>query len=470
MKKNPLINKYNQKPTNILYTIKANNWKDFQHLAVHVLKSNPFYKKKYAKKGIVSINQLKDWTDYYSLPFISKKDLVQDQIDKPPYGNNATLHKNHYFLIRSTSGTSTGIPFFIPISRKDYKEYVSSSMKLQKFLGLKRNDVLLDLHPPGTQLIVFEAATNNGVTFIPWQMQTSHQLIKLIKDSKATVVWGSISMLLNIVNTAEKEKFNLKKSSVRLIFVGAEIITPNASKRIESAFGVPCRKLYAATEFGGIGYGCPDKSNKNIIYHIFNEDYILEIIDPKTNLHSSIGELVLTNLRNFDYPLIRYKTGNLVRLVKTKCLCKYKQISLEIIGRTDNAIRIFARYLYPDQLESILLTYDEIKDYHIELRKFQDKDYILIKIVPTKILPSNFIKEVQEKFILQFGIKPIIEILPKIYTRQDFYKIKHFTDLRSNDSLFKKEPEEPLKNYLNRIINFFNYRFLQPIVRIVYGN
>jgi phenylacetate-CoA ligase len=113
------------------------------------------------------------------------------------------------------------------------------------------------------------------------------------------------------------------------------MLTSLTRTQIEKGFQTKVFDKYGAREFSGIAYQCGDPSNN---YHVMDESYLVEILkDNKPAKPGEIGEVVITDLNNLSFPLIRYRIGDLARAVDNsgKCNCGrgLSQIG-EILGRT----------------------------------------------------------------------------------------------------------------------------------------
>jgi phenylacetate-CoA ligase len=417
---------------NNLYNISDPQWSSFLNLLDYVLKNSRFYKKKYGLYGIGSTKDINNKDKYFHLPLTDRNELSKNQNIFPPYGNNACLDTNKYLILRSSSGT-TAKPFLMPISKRDFLNTSNIGVKAFRQLGIRRGDKVLDLHPPGSHLNVFQALVNLKATDIPWQMQTPFQIIHMIKATKATILITSTSMMLHIIDIAEKEKVDLKNHKLRFLVIGSEIVSPHAKNRIEKAFGVPCKSFYASLEFNITAYSCSYRKSP-MLYHHISSSSIFEVIDPKTHRNTYMGELVLTNLNRFDYPLIRYRTGDMVKVIPNNCTHHKFDYSFEVLGRIDKKIRFLARYIDPQDIQLHLQSHNEIRDFRIELKKDFISEYMLIKLsINNPLQYKKIAKKIREGFFEKWGFIPAIEVLPSFIFQFTPWKAKRFVDLRSDD-------------------------------------
>ena len=117
---------------------------------------------------------------------------------------------------------------------------------------------------------------------------------------------------------------------------------------------------------GAYGYSCQEQKG----LHVNEAQFIVEVINPDTLEHvapGERGELVLTNLGRFGYPMIRYRTGDAVVYQHEACACGNPFLFLPggLLGRTDDMVVIRGVNIYPSSIEAIIREYDSIKEFRI---------------------------------------------------------------------------------------------------------
>jgi phenylacetate-CoA ligase len=144
-------------------------------------------------------------------------------------------------------------------------------------------------------------------------------------------------------------------------------MTEELRKEVEEKLGITAIRDYGLTELGGPGVSieCPEKAG----YHVNEDHFYPEIVDPEalTPLpEGETGELVFTTLQKEASPLIRYRTRDITSLKKGPCSCGRTLIRHDaIMGRTDDMLIIGGVNLFPSQLESVLLDFQEIEPHYI---------------------------------------------------------------------------------------------------------
>ncbi|MGE4380546.1 MAG: phenylacetate--CoA ligase family protein, partial [Methanothrix sp.] len=140
---------------------------------------------------------------------------------------------------------------------------------------------------------------------------------------------------------------------------GAEVFSDSMKKKISSGLDIDVFDIYGMTESGGVGtlgMDCPAHDG----IHIWEDQYILEIIDPKTGElvdDGEEGELVFTSLTREALPMIRFRTADLTHVIsRDRCECGRTHIRLApITGRRDDMLIVKGVNFFPKQIEQTLL-------------------------------------------------------------------------------------------------------------------
>ena len=163
---------------------------------------------------------------------------------------------------------------------------------------------------------------------------------------------------------------------------GAEVWSDEMRLRIEEKMGIKTFDIIGMTETGGVGLGIDCLVNNGI--HVWEDDYLVEIINPATGeilADGREGEMVLTTLNREGLPLIRYRTRDITSIISREpCACGRTSLRVNRLkGRNDDMLKIKGVNFYPLQLESILMQRDEIGNhYQIVLEKIKGRDTITV--------------------------------------------------------------------------------------------
>lgn len=430
-------------------------WNKLQSLLKVILKKNQFYRKKFSSIGIKDHQDVKDWKDFKKLPFTSKKEMIKDQLDFPPFGKNITQKKEDYFFIMSTTGT-TGKPFIIPCTKGDMDNSVNNEITCLEQIGALKGEKALHIFPYAQYPTLVEGARRSGLVVIPGDARTPLELLKKIINFEVSIIFSSPSAIYELNRVAEEFKINIKKESkVRKILLSGEsgVTNPNVRSMLEEIWGAKCYDMIGSAELRVIGLECPHQSGT----HLLENSLIAEVIDPITGKESLKGELVVTLLWRYDYPFIRYRTGDFVELNTKLCLCGSPFYRLEkgIIGKIDGTIRIRGFSYFPSQLESIIKEFDSIKEYRLEVDKKNGIDIINVFIelpIKTKINVPNILRRRFEEYL---DFTPTIIVMPPSSLKIESWKGKRVIDLRTTENKSILGDKRP-----------FYHRFYQQFAKI----
>ena len=216
---------------------------------------------------------------------------------------------------------------------------------------------------------------------------------KFIEEFETTVIFGTPSYVYNLAKEAKLSEKSKKR--LKAILMGGEGLPEHRRKLIEEKLGGEVFLNYGLNEFGG-GIGSECKAHSG--YHIYPGS-ILEIVNPKTGElveDGEWGELVLTSLTREAMPLIRYRTGDISRIIVGDCECGLKLPRIDYIrGRADDRVIIgAAEKYYPIVFDKLFDSIKEVQDYWIEITKDDEKDTMNIFI-----LTKNDTKGLEQKII-----------------------------------------------------------------------
>lgn len=189
---------------------------------------------------------------------------------------------------------------------------------------------------------------------------SSSQRATALLDLDISVLICTPTYALHLAETAEAERIDIKGSNVRVTIHAGEpgASVPVTRKRIESAWGARCYDHAGATEIGAWGFECQAQSG----VHVNEGEFISEVIDPATGEPADEGELVLTNLGRIGMPVIRYRTGDRVRIDRDVCECgrTFVRCVGGIIGRIDDVLIVRGINVFPSAIENIVRRFPEI--------------------------------------------------------------------------------------------------------------
>lgn len=378
------------------------------HMLTFLLQYNRFYQNKLADIKL----PLRSMADLTRLPFTTKKELVEDQKQYPPYGQNHTFPLERYIRYHQTSGT-TGKPIKILDTEESWNWWAECWVKVLRSAGVTERDIVFLAFHFGPFIgfwAAYEGAKKAGALVFPGGGQTSEQRLTNILENQATVLMCTPSYALHLAEVANKQNIDIKNSSVRIIITAGEPggSIPSVRNQIESLWGAKLYDHVGMTEMGAYGYACAEQKG----LHVNEEEFIVEVINPDTGEHvqeGERGELVLTNLGRWGYPLVRYRTGDMVIFTQERCSCghPYHFLPGGIIGRADDMVVIRGINIFPQSIEAIVREFDSIDEFRIVYYTQNQMDQIKVQVEGKGIDLPLLEKKLRERIGLRIEVEKV---------------------------------------------------------------
>jgi phenylacetate-CoA ligase len=255
----------------------------------------------------------------------------------------------------------------------------------------------------------FEGARALGALAIPGGGQDSAQRLAAIETLGATAVCCTPSYALHLAETARQRGVALDRLGVRATVHAGEpgAGIPAVRARIEEAWGARAYDHAGMTEMGAYGFECAAQAG----LHVNETEFIAEVIDPATGEAADEGELVLSNLGRLGSPLLRYRTGDRVRVAKTPCECGRTFLRLEggILGRVDDMLVVRGVNVFPSALEGIVRRFPAVDEFVIEVYRRGQLDEVRLLLEVTGHA-TPVVAAVQEAVRVDLGIR--VEAVP----------------------------------------------------------
>lgn len=294
-------------------------------LLAEIIGRNPFYTRKWREAGlkaagIASVEELR------RLPFTTRAELLADQRAQPPLGTNLTTRPEDYRRFHRSSGT-TRAPIFWADTEESWGWVTHCSQALHERAGLQAGERVLfalDFGVSSGPWIMLEGARRLGcVCFTAGGVEPAEQL-RWVQAFHPTAVVAKTGHFLELARVADAIGLKLATLGVKkLICTGAPSGSQTAVRApIEEAWGGACFDRYGLTEAGSVACECPAHPGG---LHLLETEFIAEVVHPRTRApvpDGEEGELVLTTLGRAARPVIRYLTGDHVRLAHAPgCAC-----------------------------------------------------------------------------------------------------------------------------------------------------
>jgi len=390
--------------------LRDHQWSRFTRLARAIVPANPFVTRKWRAAGIAGPDDLRGWEDFHRLPFTRKAELVEDQAAHPPFGTNLTYPLARYVRVHQTSGTS-GAPLRWLDTQESWDWWARCWGFVLRGAGLGVEDRIF--FPFSFGLFVgfwsgFEGARALGALVIPGGGQDSAQRLAAIEALGATAICCTPSYALHLAEVARERGRDLRKLDVRTTVHAGEpgAGIPSVRARIEETWGARAYDHPGMTEMGAYGFECAEQAGP----HVNESEFIAEVIDPVTGAPASEGELVLSNLGRAGSPLLRYLTGDRVRVAPGPCACGRTLLRLEggILGRVDDMLVVRGVNVFPSAIEGIVRRFPAVGEFVIEVYRRREMDEVRLLVEVGDASPVA--RAVQEAVRVDLGIR--VEVVP----------------------------------------------------------
>ena len=347
------------------------------------------YQKKFKEAGI-SPDDIRTLDDVEKLPFTYKKELQAGY----PFGLFAVPLKE-IIRIHTTSGT-TGKPTVVGYTRQDLENWSELIARNMTMIGLGEDDIFQNAVNYGlfTGGLGFHyGAEKIGMTVIPSATGNTRRQIEMIEDFGVTAIHCTPSYALHLAEVAESMGKTL--DTLKTGIFGAEPWSENTRVELERRLGVKAYDSYGLSEmYGpGVAFECPEHNG----LHIWHDCYLTEVIDPVTGERlapGERGEMVITPLVKEALPLVRYRTGDITRLLEGECACGRGQKIERITGRSDDMLVIRGINIFPSQIEHVLRSLPEVGDqFMVYVDRVRHLDEMTIEVEMTR---AGFSGELQD--------------------------------------------------------------------------
>ncbi|MCM8818159.1 MAG: phenylacetate--CoA ligase [Candidatus Omnitrophica bacterium] len=386
--------KYFQKD---IETIKESELKELQlerikRIFNYVKEKIPFYQTLY--KNIKRINSFSDFTN---LPFTVKNNLR----DTYPF-KMFSVPISEVIEIHASSGT-TGKLTVVGYTKNDIGVWSEVMARSLVCAGVKKGDIIHNSYGYGLftgGLGVHYGALKLGVTVIPVSAGGTQRQLMIIQDFKSTVLTCTPSYSLYMAEEAKAMGIDPRKTTIRVGILGAEPWTEGMRKQIEKQWNMIAIDIYGLSEIIGPGVAIECEGKDGL--HVWADHFLPEVINPETGEvleEGEEGELVLTTLTKEALPMIRYRTGDIVKLTNSVCPhCKRTMPRIsKIKGRIDDMLIIRGINVFPSQIETVLTKIPEVAPhYQIVVSREKHLDKLEVRVEVTEKTFSDEIKKLEE--------------------------------------------------------------------------
>ncbi len=348
----------------------------------------PHYRRAFDERG-VHPDDLKTLADLAKFPFTTKHDLRANY----PFGMFA-VPREQVARVHASSGT-TGKPTVVGYTRSDIDHWASLVARSIRAAGGRAGDIVHVAYGYGLftgGLGAHYGAEKLGCTVIPMSGGQTEKQVQLIQDFKPDLIMVTPSYMQVIIEEFRRQGLDPREMSLRTGIFGAEPWTEQMRRQIEGDAGIDAVDIYGLSEVMGPGVAseCVESKDGPVIWE---DHFLAEIIDPDTGevlpydpaSGTPEGELVFTSLTKEAFPIVRYRTRDLTRLLPPTAR-GMRRIG-KIVGRSDDMLIIRGVNLFPTQVEELVLQTEGLSgQYQLVVTREGTLDEVAVHC---EVLPSH---------------------------------------------------------------------------------
>lgn len=397
--------------------------------------NSEFYRRRFAESHI-DPDDIRSLSDLSRIPFTTKQDLR----DSYPFGMSA-VPLSRVVRLHSSSGT-TGTPTVILHTQRDLDEWANAVARCLYMVGLRPGDIFQNSSGYGmfTGGLGFQyGAERLGMLTVPAAAGNTKRQIKFITDFGTTALHAIPSYAGRLYEVMEEMGIDPRRDThLRTLIIGAEPHSEEQRRRIEQMFGVKAYNSFGMSEMcgPGVAFECTEQNG----LHIWEDYYIVEIVDPMTLEpvpEGEVGELVLTTINREAMPLLRYRTRDLTRILPGECPCGRHHLRLDRMkGRSDDMIILKGVNIFPIQIETVLMQFAELgNDYLITLTNEEANDLMTVEVELNafsddyrrlQVLTKEITRQLKDEIL----ITPVVRLVSKGSLPKQEGKAVRVRDLR----------------------------------------
>ena len=261
-------------------------------------------------------------------------------------------------------------------------------------------------------------------------------------DFGTTAVHAIPSYATRLYEVMEEQGIDPRTDTrLHTLIIGAEPHSEEQRRRIEEMLGVKAYNSFGMSEMCGPGVAFECREQNGL--HIWEDYYIVEIVDPETLRpvpDGEVGELVLTTLNREAMPLLRYRTRDLTRILPGECPCGRHHKRLDRMkGRSDDMMILKGVNIFPIQIETILLQFEELtSNYLITLETRESNDEMTVEVELGQLFTDDYgrlqelTREITRRLKDEILVTPRVKLLPKGSLPQSEGKAVRVKDIRKH--------------------------------------
>ncbi len=397
----------------------------------------PFYRRKFDElqidpDGFTSLKDLR------KLPFTTKDDLRENY----PYGLFA-VPLREVVRIHASSGT-TGMSTVVGYTKTDIKTWSNLVARILTAGGITKDDVVQIAFGYGLFTGGFGlhyGAEKVGASVIPISSGNTRRQVRIMHDFKTTALVCTPSYALLIADTIHEMGINIESLSLKYGLFGAEPWSEGMRQEIQQRLRIKATDNYGLSEVMGPGVAgeCLERNG----LHINEDHFLVEVVHPNTLepvAPGEIGELVVTTLTKEAFPVIRFRTRDLTRLMPDPCPCGRKLTRMSrVMGRTDDMLIVRGANVFPSQIEAVLFDIEGTEPHYqivVERKGALDDVTVLVEVSESIFFDemkkqSELVDLIRKRLSSELGISVDVKLVEKKTLERFEGKAQRVIDRRS---------------------------------------
>jgi phenylacetate-CoA ligase len=344
----------------------------------HAYENVPFYRTQLDGAG-VEPGDIQGLDDVRLLPFTTKADLRENY----PFGMFA-VPRERVARVHASSGT-TGRPTVVGYTHQDLDTWADLVARSLRAAGVRPGMRVHNAYGYGLftgGLGAHAGIERLGATVIPVSGGQTARQVQLIVDFEPEVILTTPTYLLTIADAMDEAGVDPRSTSLRIAVLGAEPWTNEMRRELEERLGIDALDIYGLSEVMGPGVASECVETKDGP-HIWEDHFLPEVVDPLSGEalpDGEYGELVFTSLTKQAFPVLRYRTRDLTRLLPGTARPGMRRIE-KVTGRNDDMIILRGVNLFPTQIEELVLGIAELSPHFVlELRRSGRLDSLTVRV------------------------------------------------------------------------------------------
>lgn len=376
-------------------------WQAARDLVHQAWTEAPAFKARLESIGLTpeDIDSSQDWS---RIPVLRKKQLIDLQRSGPRLGGLLTTDLGDLRRLYFSPG-----PIADPEGPgRDFWGWTEAFYAA----GFRKSDLVqmtFGYHLTPAGLMLEEPLRELGCAVIPAGPGNTMQQVEIMTTWPVTGFVGMASFLKVIRDKAVGQGKDPRRDfQLKTAFVAAERLTESVRQDLENSFGMLVRQGYGTADLGCIAYECPALGGMHL-----SSRCLVEICDPKSGEPlpaGEIGEVVVTPF-NPVYPLIRFATGDLSRLVTEPCACGRTAPKLGgILGRADDTAKVKGQFIYPHQVAQAMCRVPPVARWQMVVSNPKGRDRLELRVELSEAVEPE---KIQAVFQEGLKLRPEVVVL-----------------------------------------------------------